>query len=79
MSATWNHTVIQAYSLQGSGFVRVGLMITDAFGAPLNVSSNAIFFADLSPYIVGVSGINGSGIVSDVPTLGGKIITIREC
>lgn len=71
--SSWNHTVIQVYSLQASGFVRVSLKLTDAFGAPLNVSSNAIEFTVLSPNITGIFGN-----VSGVPTTGGNNITIRE-
>lgn len=70
-SANWSHTFIEAFTQQSGGSLRITLELRDPSGALYTISSNATVFGDYSPVVTNVDGV-----LSNVPTIGGPVITI---
>ena len=54
--ANWSHTLVEAFTLQGSGWIRVTLQLSDPYGTAFHVSSNAVSYADYSPTVSAIVG-----------------------
>lgn len=64
--ANWSHGLVEAFTLQPGGYIRVTLSLSSPSGAAYTLSSNAICYKDYSPTISAIQGT-----LSGIPTTGG--------